>query len=58
MKTADKIDIIPNAASRRGLSTRTAVVSPDPQQSAEQASDKNAIRPFYVDLHKRGANAP
>jgi hypothetical protein len=44
MKTADQIEITPSVASRRGLDTRTAVASRAPQR--EQATDKNAIRPF------------
>src|SRR5689334_1498222 len=46
MKTADQIETTPSVASRRNLNTRTAVASPAPQR--EQATDKNAIRPFQV----------
>ena len=48
MKTADQIEITPSVASRRGLNTRTAVASPASQR--EQATDKNAIRPFHVNV--------
>src|SRR5258706_2393535 len=48
MKTADQIEITPGVASRRGLNTRTADVSRAPQR--EQATDKNAIRPFHVNV--------
>src|SRR5580704_15089990 len=44
MKTADQIEITPSVASRRNLNTQTAVAAPAPQR--EQATDKNAIRPF------------
>ena len=46
MNTTDQIEITPGVASRRGLNTRTADVSLAPQR--EQATDKNAIRPFQV----------
>src|SRR5262245_59409094 len=48
MKTVDPIEITPSVASRRGLNTRTAVASLAPQR--EQAHDKNAIRPFQVNV--------
>src|SRR5229473_1058653 len=48
MKTKDPIEITPGVASRRGLHTRTAVASLAPQR--EQAADKNAIRPFHVNV--------
>src|SRR6267378_3264686 len=46
MNTADQIQITPGVASRRGLNTRTTFASLAPQR--EQASDKNAIRPFQA----------
>jgi len=49
MKTIDQIEIAPSVASRRGnLATRAAVASPASQ--SEQAADKNAIRPFRVNV--------
>ena len=49
MKTIDPIEITPGVASRRGnLTTRTADASPAPQR--EQAPDKNALRPFHVNV--------
>jgi len=48
MKTADQIEITQGVASERGLNTRTAATSVAPQQRNEQASDKNAIRPFQL----------
>src|SRR5580693_3538535 len=46
MKTADQIEITPSVASRRNLNARSAIASPVPQR--EQATDKNAIRPFQA----------
>jgi pimeloyl-ACP methyl ester carboxylesterase len=46
MNTQDQIELTPSLASRRNLNTRTAVASPRPQR--EQATDRNAIRPFQV----------
>jgi pimeloyl-ACP methyl ester carboxylesterase len=48
MKTADQIEITPGVASRRGPNTRTAIASPAPQR--DQAEDKNAIRPFQINV--------
>ena len=48
MKTADQIELTPDVASWRGLNTRTAVASLAPQR--EQVADKNAIRPFQVNV--------
>jgi pimeloyl-ACP methyl ester carboxylesterase len=50
MKTTDQIETSPNVASRRSLNTRTAVPSPAPHQGPAQATDKNAIRPFQVNV--------
>ena len=44
MKTADQIEITPNVALGRNLNTRAPNESFAPQR--EQATDKNAIRPF------------
>jgi pimeloyl-ACP methyl ester carboxylesterase len=46
METADQIEITASFASRRNLNTLSAVASPAPQR--EQATDKNAIRPFQA----------
>src|SRR5687767_262555 len=48
MKTIDQIETTPSVESRRNLNTRTAVASFAPQR--EQATDKNAIRPFRVNV--------
>src|SRR5260221_3223344 len=48
MKTADQLEITPGVASRRGLNTRTADASLAPQR--ERAADRNAIRPFRVNV--------
>src|SRR5688572_16233745 len=49
MTTADQIELTPSVASRRrNLTTRTAAASLVPQR--EQAADKNAIRPFHVNV--------
>src|SRR5688572_12205299 len=48
MKTIDQIETTPSVGSRRNLTTRTAVTSLAPQR--EQAADKNAIRPFHVNV--------
>src|SRR6185436_5261968 len=48
MKTMDQIEITPGVASRQGLNKRTGDVSLAPQR--EQATDKNAIRPFRVNV--------
>ena len=50
MKTTDQIEITPGVASRRDLSTLTAVAPLAPQKRNEQAADKNAIRPFHVNV--------
>ena len=50
MKTIDQIKTVPDAVSRRGLNTRTAVASDPPRQSTAQASDKQAIRPFQMNV--------
>jgi pimeloyl-ACP methyl ester carboxylesterase len=50
MKTTNQIDIAQDAASRRSLKTRTAVVLPRSKQSPAPATDKNAIRPFHVNV--------
>jgi len=44
MKTTDQIKITPGV----GHKTRTTAASPAPQQEKEQASHKNAIRPFHA----------
>ncbi len=49
MKTADQIEP-PIVTPRRNLNTRTAVASLAPQQRSEPAADKNAIRPFQVNV--------
>ena len=48
MKTIDQIETTPSVGSRRNLNTRTTVASLAPQR--EQAADKNAIRPFHVNV--------
>src|SRR4029453_11258543 len=48
MKTADPIEITPGVASRRALNTRTAGSPLAPQR--DQATDKNALRPFHVNV--------
>ena len=48
MKALDQIEITPGVASRRDLNTRTAVAPLAPQR--EQATVKNAIRPFHVNV--------
>jgi hypothetical protein len=48
METADQIEPTPGVASERGLNTRTADVLLSPQR--EQATDKNAIHPFHVNV--------
>jgi len=48
MKTADQIEITLGVASRRDLKHPTAVAPLAPQR--EQAADKNAIRPFHVNV--------
>ena len=50
MKTIDPAEITQGVASRRGLDTQTAVASLAPQQRSEQAADRNAIRPFRVNV--------
>jgi pimeloyl-ACP methyl ester carboxylesterase len=55
MKTRSQIKTAPGVAARRGLNTRTAVASKTNQTSAaqkgsKQAADKNAIRPFHVNV--------
>src|SRR6266404_611856 len=50
MKTTDQIEITPGIASRRDLDPRTTAASFAPQQSSRQAADKNAIRPFRVNV--------
>jgi pimeloyl-ACP methyl ester carboxylesterase len=50
MKTAGQVEATPRVAARRGLNTRRAAASPVPQQSNKQASEKNAIRPFRVNI--------
>ena len=50
MKTIDPVEITQGVASRRGLDTQTAVASLAPQQRSEQAADRNAIRPFRVNV--------
>ena len=50
MKTIDQIKTVPDAVSRRGLNTRTAVASAAPRQRTAQASDKQAIRPFQMNV--------
>src|SRR5688572_23996566 len=46
--TSDQIEITSGAASRRAPNTRTAGASLAPQR--EQATDKNAIRTFHVNV--------
>src|SRR5687768_3284868 len=46
--TAGQIEITSDVASRRALNRRTAGASLAPQR--EQAADKNAIRPFHVNV--------
>src|SRR5258708_28959837 len=46
MKTADQREITPSVASPQHLNTVATIASPAPQR--EQATDKNAIRPFRV----------
>src|SRR5258708_13246480 len=46
MKTADQSEITPSVASPQNLYTVATIASPAPQR--EQATDKNAIRPFRV----------
>jgi len=48
MKTIDQIETTPRVVSRRNLNTRTDVTSLAPQR--EQAPDKNALRPFHVNV--------
>ena len=48
MKTIDQIKTTPRVGSRRNLNTRTDVTSLAPQR--EQAPDKNALRPFHVNV--------
>jgi len=48
MKTADQIEITPGVASRRAPNTRTAGSPLAPQR--DQATDKNALRPFHVNV--------
>jgi hypothetical protein len=48
MKAGHQFELTPGVASRRGLKTRTADVSLAPQR--EQATGKNAIRPFQVNI--------
>src|SRR6266404_6159266 len=50
MKTTDQIEITPGIASRRDLNPRTITASLAPQQNSGQAADKNAIRPFRVNV--------
>jgi pimeloyl-ACP methyl ester carboxylesterase len=50
MKTADQIEITPDTASRRGLNARAAVASVATQQRTAHANDKDAIRPFQVNV--------
>src|SRR5262245_58510469 len=50
MKTTDQIEITSTLASRRGLNTRTAVASPASQQRTAPTTDRNAIRPFQVNV--------
>jgi hypothetical protein len=61
MKTGNQIRTAPGVASRRGLNTRTVFASKTTQnedtvtqtsapQSSKQAADKNAIRPFRVNV--------
>ena len=50
MKTIDQIKTVPDAVSRRGLNTRTSVASAAPRQRTAQASDKQAIRPFQMNV--------
>jgi pimeloyl-ACP methyl ester carboxylesterase len=55
MKTRSQVKTTPGVAVRRGLNTRTAVASKTSQTSAaqkgsKQPADKNAIRPFRVDI--------
>ena len=54
MKTIDQIETTPSVGSRRNLNTRTAVTSLAPQR--EQAPDKNALRPFHVNLPEAELN--
>ena len=49
MKTADQIEP-PIVTPRRSFNTRTAVASLAPRQSSEPDTDKNAIRPFQVNI--------
>src|SRR5688572_28934795 len=48
MKTIDQIETAPSVGSRRNLNTRTAVTPLAPQR--EPAADKNAIRPFHLNV--------
>jgi pimeloyl-ACP methyl ester carboxylesterase len=50
MKTIDQIKTVPDATSRRGLSTQTAVASAAPRQRTAQTTDKQAVRPFPVNV--------
>jgi len=52
MKTIDQIESTADIASPRGSNTRTGVTSPAAQQRDEQASEKNAIRPFHVNVRE------
>jgi hypothetical protein len=50
MKTAEPVEITPGAASRRGLNKQPAGATAAPQKRSAPASDKNAIRPFQVNV--------
>src|SRR5262245_54898713 len=50
MKMIDQIETVPDAASRRGLNARTAVASAALRQRTAQTTDKQAIRPFQVNV--------
>ena len=50
MKARHQTEPTPKGVTRRNLTTRTAAASRAPQR--EQAADKNAIRPFHVDVQE------
>src|SRR5262245_56676125 len=50
MKTMDQTETTPDVASRRSLNTRRAVASSASPQRTAPATDKNAIRPFQVNV--------
>ena len=50
MKTRHQTKLTPGVAGRRNLNTRTAAASLAPQQGSKQAADRNAIRPFRVNV--------